>query len=164
MKAPPAKISGTEYVEQFAHEQAINREVLTNRGFDLDGRGWKGRWRTDRKDMLERLRHRLVRGPKRAGSSRDMAICAPSTSVSAIPPAIIDCLEFSRRLRLVDPLDELVFLTSSASGWGPDGSGSASSIPVPRPEGGTVGRADVVLLGLSGMLARPSQSGSSAGR
>jgi uncharacterized protein len=102
------ELSGAEYVEQFAHEQAINREVLSNRDFDLDRPRVESALRTV-EDMLERS-HRLVRRAEAGRIVEGHGDLRPEHVCLSEPPAIIDCLEFSRRLRLVDPLDELVFL------------------------------------------------------
>jgi uncharacterized protein len=107
-RAAAEDMDGAEYARRFDHEQAITRDVLTNRGFDLDrsrvdlvlgsiddqldGSGFVGK---------RAEQGRIVEGH---GDLRPEHICLLD------PPAIIDCLEFSRQLRLVDPVDELVFL------------------------------------------------------
>jgi uncharacterized protein len=107
-RAAAEEVSGAEYVSQFADEQAITREILTNRGFDVD----RARVELVLRSIEKRLdgsgivgeraeRRRIVEGH---GDLRPEHICLVER------PAIIDCLEFSRQLRLVDPVDELVFL------------------------------------------------------
>jgi uncharacterized protein len=110
LDAEPITIGGDDYVRQFAHEQAINRETLTERGFDLD-RG--------RVEQALACVEEVLHGP--AGTLQQRAEAGriieghgdlrPEHICLVHPPVIIDCLEFSRRLRLVDPLDELLFLT-----------------------------------------------------
>jgi uncharacterized protein len=107
-RAAAEDMDGAEYVRRFDHEHAVTRDVLTNRGFDLD------RSRVDQ--VLSSIEKQLDGSGlvgKRAelgkiveghGDLRPEHICLLD------PPAIIDCLEFSRQLRLVDPVDELVFL------------------------------------------------------
>jgi uncharacterized protein len=127
-RAAAEEMSGAEYARQFAMsrpspghpDQPRLRSRPAARGFgpgsiekQLDGSGIVGS------------------APNRAESSRDTAICARSTSVLVDPPAIIDCLEFSRQLRLVDPVDELVFLWLECERLGAGWVGSASLIPVP---------------------------------
>lgn len=105
----PVDLGAADYVEQFAQEQAITRDVLTNRGFDLD------RSRTE--GALGRVEDALggPAGPlgRRAEEGRIVeghGDLRPEHVCLVHPPVIIDCLEFSRRLRLLDPLDELLFL------------------------------------------------------
>jgi aminoglycoside phosphotransferase family enzyme len=107
--APPADISPSAYVEQFAREHAINEAVLCDPNFQLDG----GQVR----DVVARVRHgienaedlkRRVKGDRIVEGHGDLR---PEHVCLSDPPLIIDCLEFSRALRLVDPFDELIFLT-----------------------------------------------------
>jgi aminoglycoside phosphotransferase family enzyme len=106
---PPVEISPSAYVEQFAREHAINEAVLCDPRFKLDG--------AQVSDVVARVRRgiddaaclkarvkdgRIVEGH---GDLRPEHVCLSD------PPVIIDCLEFSRGLRLVDPFDELTFLT-----------------------------------------------------
>jgi uncharacterized protein len=116
----PVTISGADYVHQFAHEQAINREILTERGFDLD-RGRVEQALACVEDVLHGpagiLQQRAEAGKivEGHGDLRPEHICLVH------PPVIIDCLEFARHLRLVDPIDELLFLTLECqrlgAGW-----------------------------------------------
>jgi len=117
--SPPIEISPSAYVEQFAREHAINEAVLCNPGFELDGAqvndvlarvrsGIEGR-----APLKERVKQsRIVEGH---GDLRPEHVCLSD------PPVIIDCLEFSRPLRLVDPFDELTFFTLECellgAGW-----------------------------------------------
>ncbi len=107
--APPAEISPSAFVEQFAREHAINEAVLCDPRFELDGAqvsdvvarvqlGIEGG--APLKDRVKQSR--IVEGH---GDLRPEHICLSD------PPVIIDCLEFSRALRLVDPFDELTFFT-----------------------------------------------------
>ena len=115
----PADLSPTDYVEQFAREHSLNEAVLCDPRFNLDGGqvenvlarvrlGIEGR-----APLKERVREgRIVEGH---GDLRPDHICLSD------PPVIIDCLEFSRALRSVDPFDELTFLTLECemlgAGW-----------------------------------------------
>ena len=106
---PPVEISPSAHVEQFAREHALNEAVLCDPRFNLDGaevsdvvaQVWRGI--EDGELLTYRVKQgRIVEGH---GDLRPEHICLSD------PPVIIDCLEFSRPLRLVDPFDELTFLT-----------------------------------------------------
>ena len=107
--SPPVEISPSAYVQQFAREHAINEAVLGDTSFKLDG--------AQVSDVVARVRlgieegaplkdrvkqNRIVEGH---GDLRPQHVCLSD------PPVIIDCLEFNRALRLVDPFDELTFFT-----------------------------------------------------
>jgi uncharacterized protein len=115
----PADISPSAYVRQFAREHVVNVAVLRDSRFSLGG--------AQVKDVLDRVQRgiedsamledrakqgRVVEGH---GDLRPEHICLSD------PPVIIDCLEFSRELRLVDPFDELTFLALECellgAGW-----------------------------------------------
>ena len=51
------------------------------------------------------------------------------------PPAIIDCIEFSRDLRILDAADDLAFLAMECARLGVPRIGASSSIVTPRPPG-----------------------------
>jgi uncharacterized protein len=117
--SPPIDISPSAYVEQFAREHAINEAVLCDPRFKLDG--------AQVSDVVARVRlgieqgaplkHRAKQGRivEGHGDLRSEHVCLSD------PPVIIDCLEFSHALRLVDPFDELTFLTLECdflgAGW-----------------------------------------------
>ena len=106
---PPVEISPSAYLEQFAREQAINEAVLCDPRFQLDGAEVSDVvaqvWRRIEDAALIKDRVRQARIVEGHGDLRPEHICLSD------PPVIIDCLEFSRSLRLVDPFDELTFLT-----------------------------------------------------
>lgn len=107
--ATRADISPEEYVAQFRREQEKNREVLTDTAFDLDGARIADTLclvddvlANDAALLMARVEAgRVVEGH---GDLRPEHVCLNT------PPVIIDCLEFNRELRLVDPVDELMFL------------------------------------------------------
>lgn len=107
--AQPAELTPEAYVAHFIREQAQTRKVLTDRTFDLDGA------RLEKilggiEDILsaqpELLKARVKGGRiiEGHGDLRPEHVCLNT------PPVIIDCLEFNREFRLVDPADELTFL------------------------------------------------------
>jgi len=105
----PAEITPSAYVEQFAREHAINEAVLCDPRFELDGAEVSDVvvyvWRNIKDGALLKDRVRQGRIVEGHGDLRPEHVCLSD------PPVIIDCLEFSRSLRLVDPFDELTFLT-----------------------------------------------------
>ena len=105
----PADVSPEEYLGQFAREQEKNRSLLTDERFDLPDTALNAVLSrveavlTDEPDLLmSRARDgHIVDGH---GDLRPEHVCLSE------PPVIIDCLEFNRAFRLVDPFDELAFL------------------------------------------------------
>ena len=102
-------IAPSGYVAAFEREQALNRAVLTNPDFGFDSPfvqrilGGVENFLRDRPTLLEnRVRRKCVVDGH--GDLRPDHVCLLD------PPVIIDCLEFNRGLRLVDPFDELAFL------------------------------------------------------
>lgn len=118
--APPADLSPRAYVERFASEQAKNEAVLRDPRFGLDRARVDyalDRVRRGLEEDAAMLRKRVEQGHivEGHGDLRPEHICLSD------PPVIIDCLEFSRDFRLVDPFDELSFLTLECerlgAGW-----------------------------------------------
>jgi aminoglycoside phosphotransferase family enzyme len=107
--SPSAEISPSGYVEQFAREHTINEVVLCDQRFKLDG--------AQVGDVVARVRHGIEDAASLKARVKDGRIVEghgdlrPEHVCLSDPPLIIDCLEFSRALRLVDPFDELIFLT-----------------------------------------------------
>lgn len=107
--ARPQVRDGRAYLAHLDEESRINRELLSQPRCGLD---------TDRAgrllDRVERLLHRwapVIRERVLAGriieghgDLRPEHICVRR------PPAIIDCLEFDRDMRLLDPYDEVNYL------------------------------------------------------
>ena len=93
----------------FAAEHRRNSDLLSSQQFNLD------RQRTD--DVLRRMPLALdAARPLLARRVADRAIVEghgdlrPEHVCLVTPPVIIDCLEFNRDLRLVDPFDEIAYL------------------------------------------------------
>lgn len=105
----PVAITPSTYVGQFAREHARNAAMLRDARFGLDAATLQrvlapvaARLDDDRGMLGQRAaEQRIVEGH---GDLRPEHVCLND------PPVIIDCLEFSRDLRLVDPIDELTFL------------------------------------------------------
>lgn len=108
-RAERADVSPSTYVAAFEREQALNRTVLTNPDFGFDSPfvqrvlGDVEGFLRDKPGLLEdRVQRQCVVDGH--GDLRPDHVCLLD------PPVIIDCLEFNRGLRLVDPFDELAFL------------------------------------------------------
>jgi aminoglycoside phosphotransferase family enzyme len=109
-RGPAVEITPRAYIGQFAREHGRNRAMLTDRSFALDP---------------SKVAHALgVVGDKLAGGAAELrdrvatqkileghGDLRPEHVCLEDPPVIIDCLEFNRELRLVDPVDELSFLS-----------------------------------------------------
>jgi aminoglycoside phosphotransferase family enzyme len=106
---PRADVAPDEYVALFEREQVENRKVLTDSLFPFDQdwldsvlSGFDSALADNRGSLEDRVRHgRVVEGH---GDLRPEHVCLVD------PPVVIDCLEFSQRLRFVDPFDELSYL------------------------------------------------------
>lgn len=107
--AEHAEISPETYIQGFQYEHQLNRSILENPIFDLDDArvrkilGDVDEFVHDEGDLLRErvLKGRIVDGH---GDLKPEHICLLA------PPVIIDCLEFNKSLRLVDPFDDLAFL------------------------------------------------------
>lgn len=131
---PPAEIEPQAYLDRFIQEQATNRRVLEachapasyERLLDRLDAALAGHAR-----LLELrvLSGRIVDGH---GDLRPEHICMTE------PIVIFDCLEFSDRLRRVDPVDELAFLGLECSLLGADWIGPAIAEHVLRELGQSV--------------------------
>lgn len=104
----PAALTAEAYVAQFAREHADSRRVLADPHFGLadEAASVLDMVATVIEERPELLRARLDQGciVEGHGDLRAEHVCL------ADPPVVIDCLEFNRALRLVDPIDELVNL------------------------------------------------------
>ncbi|MGB8621533.1 MAG: hypothetical protein WCD16_01825 [Paracoccaceae bacterium] len=102
-------VSPADHIGRFETEQALTATVLTDPRFGFDGKtvtaaleACDAALDAARPHLEDRVRQgRIVEGH---GDLR------PEHVFLTDPPAIIDCLEFNRRLRLVDPFDEIAFL------------------------------------------------------
>jgi uncharacterized protein len=105
----PEPISDAGYVELFQEEHRKNRQILLSEKSPAVARKAQGPIETIERllrqppgFLLERTTGRRI--CEGHGDLRPEHVCLSS------PPVVIDCLEFSRRLRLADPFDELSFL------------------------------------------------------
>ena len=102
---PPQRADGGAAIEHFVAEHAINRAILEHEDIGMGNRLRRVLDRVEagiaslRPSMERRIAEgRIVEGH---GDLRPEHVCLTQ------PPQIIDCLEFSRSMRIVDPYDEV---------------------------------------------------------
>lgn len=106
---PSEPIDPERYAARFRHQHAETSQVLLDPRFAFDGprvasvlAAFEHAFRDLRPVMDQRVvSGRIVEGH---GDLRPEHVCIDE------PPVIIDCLEFDRALRLVDPFDEIAYL------------------------------------------------------
>jgi len=115
----PAETSSGAYTGRFAKEIESTARVLSDPGFNFDGaRVAKALRNLD--DRFEAVRPLLG---KRASDGRVVeghGDLRPEHIFLNDPPVIIDCLEFNRGLRTVDPFEEIVLLGLESAQLGAD--------------------------------------------
>jgi aminoglycoside phosphotransferase family enzyme len=131
---PPAEIEPQTYLDRFLQEQATNRRVLEACHASAS-----------HERLLDRLNEALARHAPllelRVLSGRIVdghGDLRPEHICMTEPIVIFDCLEFSDRLRRVDPVDELAFLGLECSLLGADRIGPAVAEHVLRELGQSV--------------------------
>lgn len=117
---PSEPSDGTAYIHHLLQEHEINRVTLLDPEFELAASGVAmlldgiGRGLRDMRCAIEARikRGKIVEGH---GDLRPEHICLIS------PPQIIDCLEFNRSMRIIDPYDEMNYLALECeilgAGW-----------------------------------------------
>lgn len=116
---PPVEIAPEDYAAQFAAEYAKTRAVLTDPALKLDEPQLDAALDAYDRAHAEAHPHLL----RRAGEGQVVeghGDLRPEHVFLTDPPVIIDCLEFNRALRLVDPLDEIAFLGMECAKLGPE--------------------------------------------
>ncbi|WP_244514801.1 hypothetical protein [Ensifer sp. LCM 4579] len=105
----PEIAGGPAYIRHLLEEHEINREMLLRPEFDLATAGiepliaWVGAGLSDMRSLIEAriAQGRIVEGH---GDLRPEHVCLID------PPQVIDCLEFNRAMRIIDPYDEMNYL------------------------------------------------------
>jgi uncharacterized protein len=100
---------GPAYIHHLLEEHDINRVTLLRPEFDLAEPeadaliAWVGSGLSDMRGVIEQriARGKIVEGH---GDLRPQHVCLVR------PPQIIDCLEFNRSMRIIDPYDEMNYL------------------------------------------------------
>lgn len=106
-RAEPAPISRGQYVRRLRREVSINRNALERAGARISQSRVRAVARTQSafiKRAGQLLGERGAHVVEGHGDLRAEHVCLGP------PPCVIDCLEFSRALRLFDPTEELAFL------------------------------------------------------
>jgi uncharacterized protein len=108
--APTAELGPAAYASRFAAEHSINRNLLLHDRFKPELAG--AAVTLDAFDRALEARRPLLDGRVAAGRIVEgHGDLRPEHVFLLDTPVIIDCLEFNRELRLVDPFDELSFLS-----------------------------------------------------
>ena len=118
--AAPAISDGPAFVARVARQVENNHRVLASAdGVDVK-RCLHGSGNSSRS-----IRRCSRSAPPAAASWRRTATCGQSTSTSTMSPAVIDCLEFDRDLRVLDRAEELSFLHLECTRLGHEATGNA---------------------------------------
>ncbi|MDH6231870.1 aminoglycoside phosphotransferase family enzyme [Mesorhizobium soli] len=105
---PRELAAGETYVRYLAGEQQINRRILARPELGLPGLGQSALDKVDH--ALERLGPDIVERVRRGNIVEGHGDLRPEHICLTDPPQIIDCLEFNRTMRIVDPYDEVNYL------------------------------------------------------
>lgn len=120
--AEPVRWSGDEYRGRLTANLAAKRAALERPRYELDPAAIRAvvdgqsRWLAEHGPLLEPRADRVVDAH---GDLRPEHICLQDE------PMVIDCLEFNRSLRLLDPLSELSFLHLECRRLGAEETGDA---------------------------------------
>lgn len=117
---PAQDIKPEDFAAGFTREHRITADVLADPELALDG-DRLDKAITDFEARLEAVRPILAFRAEAGRVVEGHGDLRPEHVFLTDPPAIIDCLEFNRRLRLVDPFDEIAYLGMEAAALGADG-------------------------------------------
>lgn len=119
-RLPPAAIAPRDFVARFEREQGASREILMQMKNRVDGNAVENTLARADAAMLA-LADALARRVSGGHVVEGHGDLRPEHVALVDPVAIIDCLEFNLELRLVDPVEELVFLglecELAGAGW-----------------------------------------------
>jgi len=105
----PAGISVAHYLARLRHQLDMDRAILCDTRFDLPA-GMAQNVLDRLTSVLETGQDRLVDGLRAERLVEGHGDLRPEHVCLRDPPVIIDCLEFNRDLRLVDPFDDIAYL------------------------------------------------------
>lgn len=108
-KAEPVKQSADEVWLRFAREHEFDAKVLGDQRFALDG-GHVDSVLRDMQRAIEDVRPSIQQRTELGVYVEGHGDLRPEHVCLLPEPVIIDCLEFNRDLRLLDPFDEVAFL------------------------------------------------------
>lgn len=112
--APPVAVPEEVYLDRFAQELARNRATLHDGAYGLPPAVPAAV--LDTLDAVLATERDLLLAPLRAGRVVEgHGDLRPEHVFLGRPPAVIDCLEFDRALRLLDSFEELAFLAMECS-------------------------------------------------
>jgi aminoglycoside phosphotransferase family enzyme len=123
-KLPGADLAPDRYVEQLRREQAINLDALGRRAPLLDGAALD-QIGAAIDALFGRVQDELAARARRGHVVEGHGDLRPEHVCVLAPPVVIDCLEFNRALRLVDPFEEIAFLGLECTRLGAPWIGSA---------------------------------------
>lgn len=107
--AAPEPVAEAAYLERFRHELALNRHVLHDGAYGLPEEAPAAVITTLNAFLAEEAG--LLLAPLRSGDVVEgHGDLRPEHVFLGDRPAVIDCLEFNRALRLLDPFEEIAFL------------------------------------------------------
>jgi aminoglycoside phosphotransferase family enzyme len=107
--APPVAVPEEDYLARFAHELVLNRAMLHDGAYGLPHA--LPLTVLDTLNTVLAGERAMLLAPLRAGHVVEgHGDLRPEHIFLGEPPAVIDCLEFDRALRLLDPFEELAFL------------------------------------------------------
>jgi aminoglycoside phosphotransferase family enzyme len=112
-------LTTADYLERLRQDMDANGTVLAEPAFGFST-GLINELQTAQRGFLERqtpLFEQRVREGRIVEGHGDLR---PEHVCLLDPPVVFDCLEFNRRLRIVDPLDELAFLAMECERLGAD--------------------------------------------
>lgn len=116
----PVRLDADAYVERFRSQQALNMELFRQFADDLDGVRLHGTAMAV-EAFLERRQDKLRERVRQGRIVEGHGDLRPEHIYLTDPPAVLDCLEFNRFLRLVDPCDDVAYLGLECSllgaGW-----------------------------------------------
>ncbi|WP_372623032.1 hypothetical protein [Falsiroseomonas sp.] len=107
--AAPEPVAEAAYLDRFRHELALNRRILHDGAYGLPQETPASVLGT--LDAFLAAEADLLLAPLRSGGVVEgHGDLRPEHVFLGDPPAVIDCLEFDRALRLLDPFEEIAFL------------------------------------------------------
>ncbi|UDL90739.1 hypothetical protein LGH82_05290 [Mesorhizobium sp. PAMC28654] len=104
----PAEIDGGAYLRHLTGEQRINRAILLRPEFALADIASGALDMVD--GLLQQLKPRIEARILRGAIVEGHGDLRPEHVCLCQPPQIIDCLEFNRSMRIIDPYDEINYL------------------------------------------------------